>query len=87
MPKRKSAPVRLSHCSTCHQPLDVGADHIDWHAVYVSARVFAHMVDTGRIPTQEELSDMDKTTGSDPCDDCCCGSCGQRKGEPGEVHC
>ena len=60
---------------------------IDWHAVYVSQRVKEHMVEAGRIPTYEELQRIDEESGSDPCDDCCCGACGSRKSQPGIVCC
>jgi hypothetical protein len=63
------------------------ADEIDWHAVYVSRLFKKFMVEKGRLPSQEELETMDATSGSDPCDDCCCGGCGSRKQAPGEVCC
>ena len=84
--KRVSAIV-YTHCTTCEQPLDKMACCIDWHAVYVSRRVKEHMIETGSIPTHEELMLMDGESGSDPCDDCCCGACGSRKVQPGVVCC
>jgi len=77
----------VSHCTSCGQPMEDDATHIDWHAVYVSNLVKEHMIRHGRIPTHEELTVMDNESGSDPCDDCCCGGCGSRKEEPGTVHC
>jgi hypothetical protein len=89
-PKRKRAAtvvVHVSHCTTCRQPMDETACAIDWHAAYVCKLVEEHMARTGRIPTHEELQTMDEGSGSDPCDDCCCGACGSRKTQPGVVCC
>ncbi len=85
-PKRKREVV-YTHCTTCGQALDELACSIDWHAVYVSNLVKEHMVRTGRIPTYVELQRMDDESGSDPCDDCCCGACGSRKTVPGTACC
>ena len=67
--------------------MHVMADYINWHAVYVCHRVREYMETNDKIPTHEELVAIDNSTGSDPCDDCCCGACGSRKSEPGEVCC
>jgi hypothetical protein len=82
-PKRK----RVTHCTTCGESLELSVCAIDWHAVWVALRVKEHMTETGRIPTHKELMDMDEGTGSDPCDDCCCGACGSRKVEAGAECC
>lgn len=85
--KRKTTVVAESHCTTCGEPMDQMACCIDWHAVYVSQRFKEHMTNEGRLPTTEELEKMDAASGSDPCDDCCCGACGSRKSRPGTVCC
>ena len=86
--KRKRQVVfKVTHCKSCEQAMDESPCCINWHAVYVSQLVKAHMYTAGRIPTQEELEEMDQTSGSDPCDDCCCGACGRRKPEPGVACC
>lgn len=87
-PKRKRETVTTyTHCTSCDERMDQMACCIDWHAVYVSKLFKEHMISTGRIPTQEELVRMDEESGSDPCDDCCCGGCGSRKTAPGIVCC
>ena len=85
-PKRKRTIV-ATHCTWCGQSMDEMACCIDWHAVYVSQRVKEHMIETGLIPNQKELERIDQESGSDPCDDCCCGACGSRKAQPGTVCC
>jgi len=89
MPKsnKRVREVVPTHCHSCGQSMDEMACCIDWHAVYVSRRVLEHMVESGRIPTTAELEAIDATSGSDPCDDCCCGACGSRKRAPGTVCC
>ena len=86
-PKRVRETVTYTHCSSCDERMDQLACHIDWHAVWVSKLFKRHMIDTGRIPTQEEIERMDEDAGDDPCDDCCCGACGSRKMAPGTVCC
>lgn len=85
--KRKRVVVVYSHCTTCSEAMDQLACGVDWHAVYMSRRFKDFMMDTGRLPTPEELKEMQESTGSDPCDDCCCGACGSRKETPGEECC
>lgn len=87
MPPKRKRDVVYTHCKWCGQSMDEMACCIDWHAVYVSKLVKEHMIETGRIPTHEELVKMDETSGSDPCDDCCCGACGSRMAQPGTVCC
>ena len=60
---------------------------VDWHAVYVAQRVRAFMEEKGRIPTHDEMVEIDEGTGGDQCDDCCCGACGSRKARPCEECC
>ena len=84
---RKRQRMVFTHCSSCGQPMDETVCNIDWHAVYVSQCVKTHMTKMGRIPTFAELVSMDHEMGSDPCDDCCCGSCGSRKASPGTACC
>ncbi len=87
-PKRKRVTATVyTHCTSCGQRMDTMACCIDWHAVYVSQMVKNHMVEKGCIPTHDELERMDVESGSDPCDDCCCGACGSRKVQPGVVCC
>jgi hypothetical protein len=85
--KRKRETVTYTHCTSCDERMDKMACRIDWHAVYVSKLFKEHITLTGRLPTQEELVRMDEDSGSDPCDDCCCGACGSRKAKPGTVCC
>jgi len=87
MPQKRKREVVYTHCTNCGQPMHTQPCGIDWHAVYVAMRVQDHMTETGRIPSQEELENMDAGAGSDPCDDCCCEACGSRKERPGAVCC
>ena len=84
-PKRKREVIMVTHCPTCGEAMDTMACGINWHAAYVAQRVKEHMIETGRIPTAEELEEIAESTGSDPCDDCCCGACGSRKAQPKTV--
>lgn len=85
MPKRSRPTFWV--CPDCREPGNVPADHIDFHAVYVSLLVRQFMQDKGRIPNDQELAEMDESSGSDPCDTCCCGACGSRKEYAGQCHC
>ena len=87
MARKRKLHVGYSHCTSCGVDMDDMACCIEWHAVYVSNCVKQHMIRTGRLPTHEELIRMDRESGSDPCGDCCCGSCGSRKAQPCTVCC
>ena len=87
MPKRARQVTVPSHCHCCGERMDQMACCIDWHAVYVSRLFKEFMIEKGRLPSEKELEEMDTSSGSDPCDDCCCGGCGSRKRAPGEVCC
>ena len=85
--KRPTSPHRPSHCHSCNQKMSLTACEIPWHAVYVSQLFKDFVAEEDRMPTKEELEEMDDKVGSDPCDDCCCGGCGSRKAAPGTVCC
>ena len=55
------------------------ADDINWGLVWKQI----DGVQKEEDDSDDEADDAD----GDPCDDCCCGGCGQRKRWPGEAHC
>ncbi len=85
--KRSQSPPRPSHCHWCGQKMSLSVCEIPWHAVYVSELFKDFVAEEERMPTKEELQEMDESVGSAPCDDCCCGACGSRKERPGQVCC
>ena len=87
MPKRARTVTVPSHCSSCGESMKKMACSIDWHAVYLSQLFKEFLIQNAFLPPQKELEVMNQSVGSDPCDDCCCGSCGSRKRTPGEVCC
>ena len=78
---------RPSHCPSCGESMETMACSIDFHAIYVCQLVRSYMEKHGEIPDQKTLEHFDAISGSDPCDDCCCGACGSRKEYPGQAHC
>ena len=85
--KRSQSPPRPSHCHSCNQNMDLNMCEIPWHAVYVSELFKDFVAEHDRMPTKEELEEMDDRVGSDPCETCCCYACGGRKWRPGMVCC
>ena len=85
--KRSQSPPRPSHCFSCNQKMELSMCSIPWHAVYVSALFKDFVAEEDRMPTKEELEEMDESVGSDPCETCCCYACGSRKARPGDVCC
>ena len=67
--------------------MNIDASHIDWKEVWLQQALAKKEARLGRAITTEEHTEVAATTGSDPCDDCCCGGCGSRKVRPGEVCC
>ena len=87
MPKKRKQDSSCSHCTTCGEPMNLPPDKIVWHNVYVCRRVRCYMDENGTLPPHTVMVEIDNGTGSDPCDDCCCGSCGSRKQAPTQVCC
>ena len=90
MAKRKRAkprPPPPTHCHWCKQPMGIDASHIDWEEVWLQQAIEYKELKLGRPVTEAERAEVAAATGSDPCDDCCCGACGSRKERPGEVCC
>ena len=91
MPKRKrKVSHQVSHpqkCPWCDQNMKLMACHIDWEQVWFEKNVNEAKVRKGRELTTKEIQEIKESTGSDPCDDCCCGACGSRKLYPGQVCC
>ena len=68
-----------SRCKECDTPMNVpDLGDIDWTQVW---RNINGMAEKG------EYEPDDSDYGQDPCDDCCCGSCGRRTRWPGEACC
>ena len=67
--------------------MGVDASHVDWEAVWMDRAVARKVEDLGRGLTEQEREEVKQETGSDPCDDCCCGGCGGRKSIPGGDCC
>ena len=87
MSKRKGTKRRrVTHCPGCGQGLSIDASHINWGDVWLRRALDERRERLGRPPTDAETVEVCEATGSDPCDDCCCGACGSRK-YPGDVCC
>ena len=67
--------------------MDIDAAHIDWERVWLQQAIHAKEIALDRPTTAGERESLADETGSDPCDDCCCGACGSRKRRPGEACC
>ena len=87
MGKRKAREVYPSHCTSCGVSMDQMACSIGWKAVRIGDWVREYVETLGRLPSYDALAAFADTTSSDPCDDCCCGACGQRKEYPGQCCC
>lgn len=83
--KRKRAPLPPTECHWCGQDMSLPADYIDWEEVWRDRAIRQQEAELGRSLTDKEREEVD--SGSDPCDDCCCGGCGSRKPAPGVVCC
>jgi len=70
-------------CPNCGVSMKLCPDEIEWSQVW---RRMVRNVDNGDNGESGDSSN-ESDYGQDPCDDCCCGSCGKRKRWPGESHC
>jgi len=77
--KAEIADWQEKSCPNCDVSMKLCPDEIDWSHVW---RRLKEGDDSG-----ESDDSSNEDSGHDPCDDCCCGSCGQRKRWPGESHC
>jgi hypothetical protein len=75
--KRKRAPSPEASCRWCGQSYDQTVCAVDWGEVWKEFAVARKEANLGRPLTDAERDAVGH--GSDPCDDCCCGACGQRK--------
>lgn len=74
-------------CKFCGVDMNLMACEIDWERVWYEKRLQYKEITLERKLTEEEREDLKDECGSDPCDDCCCGSCGSRKSYSGKVCC
>jgi len=72
-------------CNYCALDMRHNACSIDWEQVWLAREIRKRREKLGRELTAHEYQDL--PTVSDPCDNCCCGACGQRKAFPGQAHC
>ena len=82
--KKRARSPSPDACGWCGQDMALTVCAIDWGAVWKEGAVARAEYTCGRLLTDAERDAV--VAASDPCDDCCCGACGQRK-RPGRACC